>query len=333
MAIQSILRNRIVSPTRAAFQSTTTTRSLLKRPDRLLLSPHSARSVVTAEELNDEVTSLEKFNLFSPKPFRSTRRSQTLANSLASYPRSPYPFAPFLPAEELNDKVTSFGKFKLSEPPKPFRSTRHSQTLAHSLASYPRSPYPSAPFVPTEELNDEVTEDDLTQRVRASSLELPKRNKKGLTLGFTSVTSVAPTPSSLGRSVFSPSINEGKIHASNDLESRLSEAFWKALSLEQSDEEVMYTALEHPSSGAVPEIMYGSADGAVWSPALPKPGVAVNRIRESLMSSKRSSFSVGFVRKDFTAPTPNDPFAAFPSFTAVMEVDSGITYPSRVVLE
>jgi hypothetical protein len=44
------------------------------------------------------------------------------------------------------------------------------------------------------------------------------------------------------------------------MESRLSEAFWKAVSssLEESDDEVMYTALEYPSSGAVLQIMYGS---------------------------------------------------------------------------
>jgi hypothetical protein len=212
-------------------------------------------------------------------------------------------------------------------------ATRPSKTLASSLASYPRSPYPSAPLVPTEKVNDVVTEDSVTPRVRAASLELPRRNKKGLTLGSTSLIPVAPTPSSLGRSVFSPSINEGKIPAPLDLESRLSEAFWNAVSFEESDDEAMFTALEYPSSGIEPQIMYGGADGALWSPALPKPGAAVHRIRESLMSaSKRSSFSE-FVRKDFTAPTPNDPFAAFPSFTAAMGVNSTITYPSRVVLE
>jgi len=62
----------------------------------------------------------------------------------------------------------------------------------------------------------------------------------------------------------------------------------------------------------------------MWSPALPKPSAAVSRIRESLIStSKRSSFS-GFVRKDFTAPTPNDRFASFPTFTAAMDVGSVI---------
>jgi len=267
---------------------------------------------------------LEDFKLSAPpKPFRSIYGAQN-SPAITDFedPRSPKvqqaPKQNLLRFAALTNKETA---------------TRPSQTLASSLASYPRSPYPSAPLVSAEEVNDVVTEDSHAQRGRASSLDLPRRNKKGLTLGPTSVFPVAPPPSSLGRSVFSPSINEGKIPAPLDLESRLSEAFWKAVSLEESDEDVMYTALEYPSSPAVPQIMYGSADGAVWSPALPKPGAAVNRIRESIMSpGKRSSFG-GFVRKDFTAPTPNDPFASFPSFTAAMGVDSTITYPSRVVLE
>jgi hypothetical protein len=209
-------------------------------------------------------------------------------------------------------------------------ATRQGQTLASALASYPRSPYPSAPLVSAEHANYQGAEDSPTHRARASSLELPKRNKKGLTLG-PSITSAAPTPSSLGRSVFSPSISEDKVPAPLDLESRLNEAFWNSISLEKSDgDEVMVTALEYPSSAVDPQIMYASADGALWSPALPKPGAAINRIRESLMSpGKRSSSFSDIVRKDFTAPTPNDPFAAFPSFAAAMEV----TYPSRVVLE
>jgi hypothetical protein len=270
------------------------------------------------------VTSLEDFKLSAPpKPFRSISAAQN-SPAITDFedPRSPK----VQPAAKQN--LLRFAALTSNQ-----SATRHSQTLANSLASYPRSPYPSAPLVPTEHANDVVTEDGPTQRTRASSLELPKRNKKGLTLGPSSVTPAPPTPSSLGRSVFSPSVDEGKIPAPLDLESRLNEAFWNSVSLEESDDEVMVTALEYPSSAVEPQIMYAGADGALWSPALPKPGAAVNRIRESLMSpGKRSSFS-GIVRKDFTAPTPNDPFAAFPSFAAVMEVDSAIAYPSRVVLE
>jgi len=266
------------------------------------------------------VTSLEDFKLSAPpRPFRSISAAQcSPAVTDFEDPRSPKVQPP---AKQQN--LLRFAALTSNN-----AATRPSQTLSSSLASYPRSPYPSAPLVPTEHAEDTV--DSPTRRVRASSLDLPKRNKKGLTLG----PSVVPTPASLGRSVFSPSVNEGQIPAPLDLESRLNEAFWNAVSLEEEgDDEVMVTALEYPPSAVEPQIMYASADGALWSPAMPKPGAAVNRIRESLISSsKRSSFS-GIVRKDFTAPTPNDPFAAFPSFAAAMEVDSPITYPSRVVLE
>ena len=365
MATQSILRNGIVSPTRAALQRTpSTTRSILKRPGSLPLSPafpHTAPFSIQRSPL------LRSSHVkFVPSP---SLVSTFTAHSAQSYDRAPISVSPL-----ERTYVTSIEDFKLLAPPKPFRSitaaqnspaitdfedprspkvqpaakqnllrfaaltsnqtaTRQSQPLASSLASYPRSPYPSAPLASTEHANDVVAEDSPTQRARASSFELPRRNKKGLTLGSSIVTPAAPTPSSLGRSVFSPSINEGKMPAPLDMESRLSEAFWNAVSLEESDDEVMVTALEYPSSGVEPQIMYANADGALWSPALPKPGAAVNKIRESLMSpGKRSSFG-GIVRKDFTAPTPNDPFAAFPSFTAAMEVNSAIAYPSRVALE
>jgi hypothetical protein len=219
--------------------------------------------------------------------------------------------------------------------------TRPSQPLAKSLVSYPRSPYPSAPGQPkagAEWPKEDDTDDSLTRRNRSSSLELPKRNKKGLTLA------PAAAPPSLGRSVFSPSvpsINKGKKPAPLDMETRLSQAFWEVLSLEEAEksgDEVMVTALEYPASSAEsagmnsqPQIMYGDADGALWSPGLPKRGAAVDRIYDSLMSPAKGSSVRRIARKDFTAPSPDDPFAAFPSFATAME--NSITYPSRVALE
>ena len=367
MATHSILRNGIVSPARATLQRTASTRSILKRPGSLPLSPASSFTASFSIQQSPLRSAHVKF---LPSP---SLVSTFTAHSAGSYDRAPISVSPL---ERVYN--TTLEGFKLSAPPKPFRSisaalnspaitdfedprspklqpaakqnllrfaaitsnqtlTRHCQSLADSLASYPRSPYPSAPLVPTEQPNDVGIDVSSTQRARASSLELPKRNKKGLTLGSSFVPPVAPTPSPLGRSIFSPSVNEAKKPAPLDLESRLSEAFWEALTVEESakseDDEVMVTALEYPSSAAEPQFMYASADGALWSPALPKSGAAVNRIRESLMSAgKRSSFG-SIIRKDFTAPTPNDPFAAFPSFAAAMELDSAITYPSRAALD
>jgi len=363
MATRSMLRNGVASPIRATMQRTGSIRSILKCPApplspaypsaasfslqvsplrsphvQFLPSPslvstfstHSAgsydRAPISVSPLERTyVTSLEGFNLLAPpKPFRSLTTAQS-SPAITDFedPRSPK----LQPAATQN--ALYFAAFTSNQ-----SATRPSRTLAKSLASYPRSPYPSAPLVPPGDYED--SEVCPTHRTRASSLELPRRNKKGLTLGSRFVTPAAPTSSCLGRSVFSPSVNEGKNPAPLDLESRLSEAFWEVLSLEEAEhsaDEVMYTALEYPSSSVEPQIMYADAYGALWSPALPKPSAAVDKIRESLMSpGKRSSIS-GIIRKDFTAPTPNDPSAAFPSFATAMEMDGAITYPSRVALE
>ena len=361
-----------MSPARAMLKTTSSTKSILKRPGALPLSPALPHAASFSVQVSPFLQSPHV--QFPPSP---SLVSIFTAHSVASYDRAPISVSPL---ERIY--VTSLEGFKLSAPPKPFRSigpalnspaitdfedprspklqpaakqnalhfasftsnqvvTRPSRTLAKSLASYPRSPYPSAPLT-----SQDRDADVITHRARASSLELPRRNKKGLTLAPPpSVTAVTPPPVSLDRSVFSPSMDKGMKPAPLDLESRLSQAFWEALSLEEaeeSDDEVMVTALEYPSSAVEftgkmdthtshPQIMYADAHGALWSPGLPKPGAAVNKIRQSLMSpGKRSSFS-GYIRKDFTAPTPNDPFAAFPSFASVIEMEGTITYPSRVL--
>jgi hypothetical protein len=271
------------------------------------------------------LTSLEGFILSAPpKPFQSLTTVQS-SPAITDFedPRSPKG----QPAATQN--ALHFAAFTSNQ-----SATRPSRSLDKSLASYPRSPYPSAPLVHPEQYED--TDDTPTHRSRSSSLELPRRNKKGLTLGSPFVTPAAPKSLSVDRSVFSPSLSEGKNPAPLDLDSRLSEAFWEVLSIEEADhsaDEVMYTALEYPPSSVVPQIMYADAYGALWSPALPKPRAAVDKIRESLMSPGKRSSMIGIVRKDFTAPTPNDPSAAFPSFATAMEMDGAIAYPSRVALE
>jgi len=306
MATQPILRSGIMSPIRATLKKTGSTRSMLKRPT-LPLSPYSF-----AASFSLQVRSLGTAqNSPAITEFEDPRSPKVQPAAKQNYFRFP-PFA-------SNQSVT-----------------HPSHSLGRSMASYPRSPYPSASLVPPGQYNDLHTDDSLTHRARASSLELPRRNKKGLTLG-SSVTPAVSAPSTLGRSVFSPSINEGREPAPLDLESRLSQAFWEALSFEgaeNSADEVMVTALEYLPSAVQPPIMYANADGALWSPAPPKPGAGADRIRESLMSAgNRSSIGSRIVRQDFTAPSPNDPFAAFPSFTAAMEMDGAVAFPSRVALE
>lgn len=307
MATQPILRNGIRSPIRGTLQRAASARSILKQPI-LPLSPAYPFAACSTFQVS---TSLRSSHVqFLPSP----------AVTEFEDPRSPK----VQPAAKQNYSFLAFTSIQ--------SATRSSRTLGKSIASYPRSPYPSASLVPPEHYNDLNTDDSHTHRGRSSSLELPRRNKKGLTLGSSAVSS----PSSLGCPVFSPFVNEGREPAAPDLESGLSQAFWAALSLEEAEnsaDEVMFTALEYPPSAVQPQIMYANADGALWSPALPKPGAAVDRIRESLMSPGNRSSISRIIRQDFTAPSPNDPFAAFPSFTAAMEMNGAISYPSRVALE
>lgn len=284
-------------------------------------------------------------------PFTSmqtaTRPSKSLGKALSSYPRSPYPSAPVSPSDaELGGSQAAVDIDMEME-------TRGRQ--------WPRNRGP----------NDNITviSGSSRARARANSLEerRNKRNKKGLTLSSGRMNNTASLmgnaaftsiPSPLGRGVFSPavsSLNRANKPAPLAMDS-LTQAFWQSVSLVSSEpsatadiDEPMVTALEYPESAveyeekldmtlraaAQPPLMYAGADGALWSPALPVAGAKVERIRESLMSpGVGKSFESRVVRRDFTAPSPNDPFAAFPSFAAALEMGAeGLRYPPRVALE
>jgi len=202
-------------------------------------------------------------------------------------------------------------------------------------------------------------------RAREQSVQERKgRNKKGLTLGPRvadslgnnySNTTATNTPSPLGRSVFSPavsSLNRAKKPAPLAMDALITE-FWNALTLAPQDpssantvDEPMVTALEYPESAVEydekldmtlraaeqPPLLYAGADGVVWAPQQPLPSAAVDKIRESLMSpgvGKSFGRASQIVRRDFTAPSPNDPWASFPTFAAAME-EGGVQYPARV---
>jgi hypothetical protein len=131
---------------------------------------------------------------------------------------------------------------------------------------------------------------------------------------------------------------------------QLSNAFWNSVSIESADES-MVTALEYPESAieyeekidigmrsaSQPPLMFAGADGMLFSPGLPKPHARVGQLRGSIQqlmspTAKGSPF-IPIARKEITAPSPNDPFAAFPSFGAVLEkaaLESPIRYPPPV---
>jgi len=187
------------------------------------------------------------------------------------------------------------------------------------------------------------------------------RNKKGLTLGpRASPAQFAPLPSPLGQSFVAAqtsSITRSHKPAPLALEVNstgsdgLSNAFWNSMSIDNaSADEPMVTALEYPESAAQyeekldmqvrsaaqPPLMFAGADGVVFSPGLPKPhSHRVEKLKESLHSAmlspsvKRTSFQP-IARKVVTAPSPNDPFAAFPSFGAALSM-AGVQAPPAAV--
>lgn len=287
--------------------------------------------------------SLRGFKLAAPpRPFRTLTSQASPAIEDFEDPRSPklqpaakstrVRFAPFPTA----DKVLA-PKRKLHDP----------------LASYPRSPYPTAPLEATE-----AQEDKVNAQVAEEESVPRKRNKKGLSLGSRGNSGFPSISSPLNQSFtnFTPksTINRANKPAPLDLEApesaRLSDAFWKAVSLEpDSADEPMVTALEYPQSAVnyeahqenemrsatQPQILYAGSDGVpLWSPRVPKAGAKVGKIRESLMSPAVQRPFLPVARREITAPSPNDPFAAFPSFAVALEqggIDGAIQYPPPVV--
>ncbi|KAF9471727.1 hypothetical protein BDN70DRAFT_887788 [Pholiota conissans] len=332
--------------------------------------------------------SVEGFRLqAAPKGFRTLEYQPSPVITEFEDPRSPK----IQPAAKVNDARVATSTIRFAAFLSTQKVTRPSQSLDKALSSYPRSPFPSAPISPTEVkelgpggaslVKDEmdtrgrqasrdntIPSGSARARARAMSLQERRREKKSLpkkdlslaprlTLG---VESYAPTPSPLGRSVFSPAVATlNRPHKPAPLAmDALTQEFWQSISLEPSASEVsadldepMVTALEYPESAVEyeekldmtlrsarqPPLMYAGADGALWSPGLPTPGAALGKIRESLMSpgvGKSFGRMSTIVRKDFTAPSPNDPFAAFPSFGAAMAgAEGSIQYPARVALE
>jgi len=230
----------------------------------------------------------------------------------------------------------------------PARPTRE---LTHSLNSYPRSPYPSAPLSPAEPRNAEV-------EGRARRMSDPPAAKQQTRA--TAKSQAAPSP--LKSSFKSPGLQRSHKPAplaldSAESTSSLSNAFWNSMTLEE--ETPMVTALEYPESAVpmedvslqspsfvkspgvkspMPSLMFGVQDGSVWAPSAPvkKNPARENLLRSALMSPAKAAFSKPrpVTRGIIASPSPNDPFAAFPSFAAALSMDaSDIAVPSRVLLE
>jgi len=265
----------------------------------------------------------------APKLFRSLAFTHQASPVVAGFedPRSPR-LQP--PAEATGVKATNTIRFAQMAATKGTPTARITP-LEKALKTYPRTPYPTA-----------MTHEDAEMENKGSDFAM----------------SASPLSQSFVASgqFHTSSINRSKKPAPLPLESnsaesdKLSNAFWNSVSIESADE-TMVTALEYPESAveyeekidigirsaSQPSLMFAGADGVLFSPGLPKAHARVEKLRESLQqltspSVKRSTLMPP-ARKEVTAPSPNDPFAAFPSFGAVLDQfskDSPIQYPARV---
>jgi hypothetical protein len=261
---------------------------------------------------------------WAPKVFRSLSLAPQPSPVMAEFedPRSPR----LQPAADVTGaKAASAIRFSKMATTQGTPPARRIQDLEKALAPYPRSPYPSA-----------MTHDgDAKMGNKGSDFASP------LSQSFAQLHT-----SSINRSKKPAPLSLGSDSADSD---RLSNAFWNSVSIESANEP-MVTALEYPESAveyeekmdiglrsaSQPSLMFANAEGVLFSPGLPKPHFRVERLRESIqqvMSPVKKSSFAPIARKEVTAPSPNDPFAAFPSFSAVLErvgVESPIQYPAPV---
>ncbi|KAG6901591.1 hypothetical protein C0995_010262 [Termitomyces sp. Mi166 len=281
----------------------------------------------------------------SPKPYQevykapaATQTAQFLSVPAIEDPRSPKPYKPCtgvsLPELTLNV-------------PRPRPSRRSTGELGKALSTYPRSPYPSAPI--EENVAMDIDKDGsetpergrwptktgkFQPRSRARSLDKePKSRRRPNLVQAQHVASPLPE-SFLSPVMESTSAKAKPTPASLDLETQ----FWDSLTLEEAEPESAYATANEilesavSVSSPVANIMFGSKDGQLWSPRMSKKDIHRDRvlgvdIGSALSPAQRKVFSKSMV----ASPSPNDPFAAFPSFTIAMMsgMDGNITYPPR----
>lgn len=95
-------------------------------------------------------------------------------------------------------------------------------------------------------------------------------------------------------------------------ETRLSKDFWQSVTLSET-----------PTS-AVPQFVFGTQDGALWSPGLPR------NMDGMLSPMSRTTFGKVPDVKALMSPAVNDPYAGFPSFSSVL---SQVQRPPKAVVE
>ena len=367
-----MLRTGVKSPARAFLKPASTTRSILKRPSPLPLSPNplplsATFSVVPRSgKLSPHVhfpaspAMVATFTAFSP----GTYDRGPIIISPTSIDTSSWAnriFSPSVDAFKLSDPPASRRKSEggltvpvMEDPrsPKPYvskatvrfeelsaqvpRGNRGLDALGKAIASYPRSPYPSAPVSPSMEPENDIQEVDDRGRnsgrwpknsgpKRPKSLETgPKRRLASHLVSPSTQQFLSPVQESPRVTITKPpplNLTE------DDASTRLSHAFWESVSLDPRDMLSPSGVNHEVVTSPTPPIMFGRKDGTLWSPGLPR--MKSRDISRSLLSPTPKAR----LRKSVVAsPSPNDPFAAFPSFSIALS-GTDITYPPRVLME
>jgi hypothetical protein len=276
-------------------------------------------------------------------------REHNLAVPLVEDPRSPKPYQPRagIKFEELTLKVP--------------RGARAKEELSRALTTYPRSPYPSAPITPTEDKeNDSDTEtrgrtlsrwpnrssrsDKHSPVPRARSLEVKHKRRQNIGSHVSSPLTqhfLSPVQESPRVTVTKPTALNLSVDSASPQSTRLSQAFWQSVSLHEDGNSLSSSGypvsavdpLDSLASPA-PPIMFGNKDGSLWSPGLPRK--ELSRVTAEMeMSMLSPAQRIAFSKSMVASPSPNDPFAAFPSFSvALMGVSGGtIAYPPRALVD
>lgn len=300
--------------------------------------------------------SLENFKLAAP-PKRSRTKARLnnklvleLSEPLASPaitdfadPRSPKPQPK---SKKAAAPVQAVAHVQFNSAP------RVERTLSHSLSSYPRSPYPTAPIgspVPAGAAEFLRSKGSSSKNSTSLSVSSP------VTLSFGQAVSSAPSTSSLKRQHKPAPLPLEPAVPAQESSSKLVDAFWQSVTLE--GETPMVTALEYPASAdlvdvdlqspapVAPSLTFGAADGSIWSPTAAAPVstpksaaiLSVSNLRavparESLLraalmspgikssfgSARALSTRAPLRRADIASPSPHDPYASFQSFAAAM---------------
>lgn len=236
-------------------------------------------------------------------------------------------------------------------------ASRLREDLGKALSSYPRSPYPSAPSSPVSPMHDKENVNSGAVVTRARSLTESKdgplrrgRRPASLNVPTPRVATPRVTVTSPLSQLFLSPVVESPMRTATKTEAqpavteaettpnsaRLSRAFWQSVSLAPEDATTSHAQsyptsadmLEPldgstPMSSVTPPFIFGTRDGALWSPGLPRREEAAN----FLLSPTRKHSRFGVMKGSMMVNSPLSdyhPIAALPTFSAALAGDAGM---------